>query len=92
VTVTIHNQQPTDMKVYVVAGSAEHRLGLVSALSTATFRIPSVVPSPSDLRFVAVPLANGEPQSTDLITVSAGNRMVFTIGQGPASSNLILRR
>ena len=91
-TVTIHNQQASDIRVYVVAGSAEHRLGLVTALSTATFRIPSVVPSPSDLRFRAVPLASGEPQSTDMITVFAGNSLVFTIGHGPATSNLVLRR
>ncbi|MGK2960937.1 MAG: hypothetical protein ACSLFK_02185 [Gemmatimonadaceae bacterium] len=91
-TVTVNNQQPSDMKVYVVAGSAEHRLGLVSALSRATFGIPSVIPSPSDVRFVAVPLASGESQSTDLITVFAGDGVVFTIGHGPGSSNLILRR
>lgn len=91
-TVTIDNQLPSDMRVYVVAGGAEHRLGLVSALSTATFRIPSVIPSGSDLRFRAVPLAGGEPQSTDMITAFAGNSIAFTIGHGPATSSLSLRR
>ncbi len=90
--VMVRNQQAADMKVYVVAGSAEHRLGLVSAASTVTFRLPGVILTPADVRLLAVPLGAGESHATDLVTVNAGNYMVFTIGQTQAMSNLVWRR
>lgn len=92
VTVTVNNRHWTDMRVYIIASSAQHRLGLVSGLSSATFNVPRVIPTPSELRFLAVPLAHGESQSTDAIVVAAGDAVVFTIGHIPASSSLSLRR
>ncbi len=91
-TVTVHNQQSSDVKIYLLAGSAEHKLGSVNSMSSATFRIPGVLPTPSELSFRAVPVVSGETQSTDRITLWPGSDLVFTVGQGAATSSLLRRR
>lgn len=91
-TITVHNLQSSDMKIYLLAGSAEHKLGSVSAKSSMTFRIPSVLPTPSDLSLRAVPLVSGETQSTERVTLWPNSDLVFTIGQGAATSALLRKR
>lgn len=92
-TVTVHNDQLADMRVYIVDGSnAEYRLGTVQAMSSATFKVPKVISSPSDLRFFVASLTSGESRSSEAVSVSSGSAVEFTIGQTRTLSSLFVRR
>ena len=91
-TVTVHNEQWADMRVYVVDGDAEYRLGTISAMSSATFKVPRVISSPSELRFFAASLTSDESRSSEPVTVFAGSAVEFTIGQTRVLSSLFVRR
>lgn len=91
-TVTVHNDQWADMRVYVVDGNSEYRLGTVPAMSSATFKVPKVISSPSELRFLAASLTSDESRSSELVTVFAGSAVEFTIGQTRVLSSLFVRR
>ena len=91
-TVTVHNEQWADMRVYVIDGSAEYRLGTVTAMSSATFKVPKVISSPSELRFFAASLTSDESGSSEPVTVFAGSAVEFTIGQTRVLSSLFVRR
>ncbi len=91
-TVTVDNQQVADMRVYIVVGGAQYRLGLVSALSSATFKIPRVISLSSDVRFVAASLASEDSHSTPAVRDQEGDAIVFTIVQTRTMTNLLVRR
>lgn len=91
-TVTVHNQQLTEMRVYIVDGSAQYRLGLVPAMSSATFKIPRVVAGPKELRFLAASLTDDDTRSSEPLVMSATDAIEFTIGQTRVLSSLFLRR
>lgn len=92
-TVTVHNEQWADMRVYIVDGSnAEYRLGTVPAMSSTTFKVPKVISSPSDLRFFASSLTGDEARSSEPVSVSSGSAVEFTIGQTRVLSSLFVRR
>ena len=91
-TITVHNQQWTDMRVYILDGNAVYRLGLVPAMSSVTFKVPKVISTPSELRFLAASLASDESRSSEPVTVLAGDAVEFTIGQTRVLSGLFVRR
>lgn len=91
-TVTVHNEQWADMRVYVVDGTAEYRLGMVPAMSSATFKVPKVISTPSELRFLASSPTSDESRSSEPVTVFAGSAVEFTIGQTRVLSSLFVRR
>src|SRR5215208_5424702 len=51
-TVSVRNEQWTDMKISVFGGEAGYRLGVVPAMSSMTFKVPKVVGIQSVLTFV----------------------------------------
>ena len=91
-TITVHNQQLAEMRVMIISGSAEYRLGEVSAMASATFKVPRVIASPSDVRFFAVSLASDESRSSEPVTVFAGDAVEFTIGSTRSLTSLFVRR
>ena len=88
-TVTVANQNWADMHVYAVAGGTRYRLGVVPTFATVTFRLPRDLGLPRQLQLVAVPRAHGEPQVSQLISVSAGERLAFTVAGSAAHSTLV---
>jgi hypothetical protein len=91
-TITVHNQHLLEMRVIIVSGSAEYRLGQVSGMSTAIFKVPRVISSPSDVRFLTVSLASEESRSSEPVTVFAGDAVEFTIGSTRGLTSLFVRR
>ena len=91
-TVTVHNEQWADMRVYIIDGDAEYRLGTVPAMSSATFKVPKVISTPSEVRFFAASLTSDESRSSETVTVFAGSAVEFTIGQTRVLSSLFVRR
>jgi hypothetical protein len=91
-TVTVHNTQWADMRVYIHDGNTEYRLGTVPAMASATFNVPRVISVPSVLRFLATPLTSDEPRASEPVSVFAGSAVEFTIGQSPVITTLFVRR
>jgi hypothetical protein len=70
----VDNRSMLDMTVYVVRSSERRRLGLVNALSTQTFRIPSVlIQGAGLLRFLADPIGGRRTPVSQEIMVNSGD-------------------
>jgi|SRR5687767_9330234 len=91
VTVTVHNRQWSDLRLYVVDGGSRYPLGAVTALMSGTFRLPRGIRTPSELQFVAVSM-HGDAQTTELIIVESGDAVVFNVGASKGYSTLMRRR
>jgi hypothetical protein len=91
VMVTVHNRQWSDLRLYVIDGSSRYPLGAVTALMSATFRLPRGIRTPSELHFLAVPM-DGDSQATESIIVAPGEALVFNVGSTQGYSTLMRRR
>ena len=78
--VTVQNDNWLDVVVYVVNGSARARLGTVSGLSRATFRIKDGVISTSSARLLIDPIGTSRGYLTDAINVMPGQRIELRVG------------
>lgn len=59
--VTVENQNWSDMVVYVTQGGMRMRLGMVTSMRSATFRLPAMFLGHSgDIRLVADPIGSSE--------------------------------
>jgi hypothetical protein len=77
VEVTSHNWN--DITVYLVAGGQPQRLGMVTALSSATFDFPSHrVYTSGGVRLRALPIA-GRPFTSEAILVQPGQVITWTL-------------
>ena len=90
-TVTVQNRQWSDLRLYVVEGSSRYSLGAVTALMSATFKLPRAIRTPAELQFLAVPM-NGDAQATESIIVVAGDALVFNVGAHKGYSTLRRRQ
>ena len=76
----VENRSMLDMTVYVVRSAERRRLGLVNALSTQTFRIPSVLISGAGvLRFLADPIGGRRTPVSQEIMVRSGDVVQLVI-------------
>lgn len=91
VTVTVHNHQWSDLRLYVLDGSSRYALGAVATLRSATFRLPRGIRTPSELHFLAVPM-HGDAQTTESILVASGDAVVFNVGANQGYSTLMRKR
>ena len=76
--VQVTNNNWSDMVIYVVRGGSRFRLGRVSSLSTAEFKIPGALVG-QDVRLTADPVGLERPFRTEPIRVSPGQRVEFTV-------------
>lgn len=90
-TVTVHNQQPADMRIFISLGNVDYRLGLAPAMSSIEFKIPRVIPTPAEIRFSAKTVSGDESQSSEPVSVSAAEAVEFTIGQTRVITSLFVR-
>jgi hypothetical protein len=79
VVVEVENHNWSDITIYLMAGGLPHRLGMVSALSSASFAFPSQrLHAASGVRLRALPVA-GQPFTSDPILVQPGQAITWTL-------------
>jgi len=79
VLVKVESHNWSDITVYLVTGGPPQRLGMVSALSSATFDFPShQLNSAGGVRLRALPVA-GKPYTTESILVRPGQVISWTL-------------
>jgi hypothetical protein len=80
VSVTVKNTNWMDMDVFAVRGSTRSRVGSVTGLTTATFRVPANFAPDGVLQFMVDPIGSDGTYMTERISVSPGQRVELTIG------------
>ena len=79
VLVAVESHNWSDITVYLIAGGLPQRLGMVSALSSATFDFPSQrLTTSGGVRLRALPVA-GKPFTTETILVYPGQVITWTL-------------
>lgn len=79
VSVEVENHNWSDITVYLMAGGLPHRLGMVTALSNASFVFPSQrLHTGSGVRLRALPVA-GRAFTSEAILVQPGQAIFWTL-------------
>lgn len=79
VLVQVESHNWSDITIYLVAGGLPHRLGMVSALSEATFDFPSYrLHASGGIRLRALPIA-GRAFTSETILVQPGQVITWTL-------------
>ncbi|HEX2093174.1 MAG TPA: hypothetical protein VHG28_12265 [Longimicrobiaceae bacterium] len=79
-TVRVTNNNWSNMTVYVVRGTSRFRLGMVTSMTTAVFRLPMVhLAGASGVRLLADPIGSTQTYLTPVLYVSGGERVDFEI-------------
>ncbi len=80
VAVTVKNSNWMDMDVFAVRGETRARVGSVTGLTTATFRVPANFAPDGVLQFMVDPVGSDAAYVTEKIVVAPGQRVELTIG------------
>lgn len=91
-TVRVENRFLGEMHLYLLSRGTRYHLGVVSFLGEAIFNLPAVADAGSDVQFLAVPVAAGQPQQSELIAIRPGYLVGLTIQPGGNMSSLVLKR
>lgn len=88
-TVVVENRNWSDMTVYAVHGGMRYRLGTVTSMTTARFRLPerSMVTTQA-LRLVADPIGSSTGYVSQGVQVYPGQQVAFTIQNHLAISSV----
>ena len=79
VSVEIENHNWSDITIYLMTAGLPHRLGMVTALSNATFAFPSHrLNTGSSVRLRALPVA-GRPFTSEAILVQPGQAIMWRL-------------
>jgi hypothetical protein len=79
VLVAVESHNWNDITIYLMAGGLPHRLGMVTALSSATFDFPSQrLRTSGGVRLRALPVA-GRPFTSETILVMPGQVITWTL-------------
>jgi hypothetical protein len=86
--VRIHNQNFSDMNIYVVNGGQHWLLGTAGGLTETTLEIPRGVASvDGQVRLEAEPIGSSQTIFTPVLVVAPGQSVYWTIGSDPAMSS-----
>jgi hypothetical protein len=90
--VEVTNNNWADMRVFVERGGMRVRLGTVTSMRTASFRIPRTMMNQSgNLRLVADPIGSPERHTSQPLTIWPGQRVEFRIENHLAVSSISVR-
>ena len=79
-TVSVRNQNFSDMNVFVLGAGQRVRLGFVTGLSTQVFTLPAdIVRISPQLRFEIHPIGTNRNPISETITVMPGDQVTLTI-------------
>jgi hypothetical protein len=76
----VRNNSTLDMNIYAISDSgARERIGTVTSLSDARFRLPTRLTNLIDLRLAADPVGSNRTAFSDRVTVVPGDVIVLEI-------------
>jgi hypothetical protein len=88
----VANNNWSDMNVYLVRGALKQRLGTVSSLTTAKFKLPEhVFASPEPLRLLADPIGGAQAYLSQPLLVNPGQIVEWRLENNVALSNAFIR-
>ena len=87
--IVVHNLHSADMHLSVVVGGTRYRLGPVETFTSRTFRMPTVIPLPSDVSLAAAAIVGDESYISPSISVRQGDTIIFTVENQPKFSSLL---
>jgi hypothetical protein len=89
----VDNQHFNDMTIWATRpGSQRYRLGDVTGLSTATFKLPRNLVAYGTVDVIAVPIGAAGVARTGELSVSPGETIVFTVQQHLAASTAVIEQ
>src|SRR3954465_14625265 len=92
VTISVSNNNPLDMTVYVVNQSMRIRLGTVSTASTQRFTVQvHQVSPPGELQLLADPVGSRRTMTSEPIHVFGGQAIEWTLQADLRQSTLTIR-
>lgn len=90
--VTVKNQNPRRISVYLLRGSTPVRLGSVDTLEMRTFTVPASMIGPMGaVRLTAEPLGSRTTYASDVIQAGAGDWIEWTLAPSLKLSTVIVR-
>jgi hypothetical protein len=91
--VRVENQHFNDMTVWATRpGSQRYRLGNVTGLSTATFKLPRNLVAYGSVNVIAVPIGGRGAARTGQLDISPGETIVFRVQQHLAASSALVEQ
>lgn len=88
-TVAVENNNWSAMTVYVLRGSSRVRLGMVTSMSSAVFKIPaSLLNTGADVRLVADPIGSSQVFVSPNVQVREGERIELSLQNHLAVSSV----
>jgi hypothetical protein len=88
VDVHVESHNWSDITVYLITGGLPQRLGMVTALSSATFTFPALrLHTSGDVRLRALPVA-GRPFTSETILVNPGQMITWRLENDLSTSSL----
>lgn len=89
--VKVQNQNWQDVVVYVVQSGHRIRLGMVTSMTTAHFRLPTrFLGSGADIRLVADPIGGTRGYTTERLSVHSGQEVAFSVQNSLALSSVAI--
>jgi hypothetical protein len=90
----VSNYNWMDVVVYAVQGGIRVRLGQVTSMSTASFRLPSrmVGNSVQSMRLMVDPIGSTEGWQTEGISIHAGQQVQFNVQNSLSFSSILVGR
>jgi len=77
--VIVNNSNYMDVDVFAVRGTTRARVGSVTGLSSATFRVPTHYAPDGSLQLLVDPIGSNATYVTDKIAVGPGQHLELTI-------------
>ena len=90
-TVKVRNYNWSDVVVYAVDGGVRTRLGTVTTMGNATFRLPTrLVGTGNRVQLLVHPIGTVEGWTTDAFVVQGGQQVNFNVQNGLQFSSLLV--
>jgi len=77
--VVVNNSNYLDVDVFAVRGTTRSRVGSVTGLSSATFRVPTHFAPDGSLQLLVDPIGSNATYVTDKIAVGPGQHLEITV-------------
>ena len=79
-TIKVDNRNWADVVVYAMRGGSRVRLGMVTSMSTQTFRVPrSLLTGSDNLRLLVDPIGSSQGYVSEAILVRPGQQIAFNV-------------
>ena len=90
----VSNYNWMDVVVYAAQGNSRVRLGQVTSMSSASFRLPSrmVENSTQNVRLMVDPVGSTEGWQTEAISIQAGQQVQFNVQNSLSFSSVLVGR